>query len=109
MTSLVARLDRLGAARQTANIGAAIGRRFDYDLISAVAAKSEAEVRADLRQLTRAGLLSQSGVPPTSSYLFRHALIRDAAYDFDASGRSPGASQPDRRDAAHSVSPASGG
>jgi class 3 adenylate cyclase/tetratricopeptide (TPR) repeat protein len=79
--SLVARLDRLGAARQTANIGAAIGRRFDYDLISAVAAKSEAEVRGDLRQLTRAGLLSQSGVPPTSSYLFRHALIRDAAYD----------------------------
>jgi class 3 adenylate cyclase/tetratricopeptide (TPR) repeat protein len=79
--SLVARLDRLGAARQTANIGAAIGRRFDYDLISAVAATSEAEVRGDLRQLTRAGLLSQSGVPPDSTYLFRHALIRDAAYD----------------------------
>jgi class 3 adenylate cyclase len=79
--SLVARLDRLGAARQTANIGAVIGRRFDYDLISAVAAKSDANLRADLHQLTRAGLLSQSGVPPNSSYLFRHALIRDAAYD----------------------------
>jgi class 3 adenylate cyclase/tetratricopeptide (TPR) repeat protein len=79
--SLVARLDRLGDARQTANIGAAIGRRFDYDLIGAVAAKSDAELRADLRRLTRAGLLGQTGVPPDSSYLFRHALIRDAAYD----------------------------
>jgi class 3 adenylate cyclase/tetratricopeptide (TPR) repeat protein len=79
--SLVARLDRLGAARETANIGAVIGRRFDFDLMSAVAAKPDAELRAELRQLSRAGLLSQSGVPPNSSYLFRHALIRDAAYD----------------------------
>ena len=79
--SLVARLDRLGPARQTANIGAAIGRRFDYDLISAVAAKPEAELRAELRQLTRAGLVSLSGASPNSSYLFQHALIRDAAYD----------------------------
>ena len=66
--SLVARLDRLGETRQTANIGAVIGRRFDYDLIRAVAAKSDAELRADLRRLTRAGLLGQTGLPPASSF-----------------------------------------
>ena len=107
--SLVARLDRLGAARQTANIGAVIGRRFEYDLMSAVAAKPESELRADLRRLTRAGLLTQSGVPPNSSYLFRHVLIRDAAYELDAARRSPGASQPDRGDAACPVSRSSQG
>jgi class 3 adenylate cyclase/tetratricopeptide (TPR) repeat protein len=79
--SLVARLDRLGPARQLADIGAVIGRRFSYDLLSAIAAKPDAELRSSLQQLTRSGLVSQSGLPPTSSYLFRHALIRDAAYD----------------------------
>jgi tetratricopeptide (TPR) repeat protein len=79
--SLVARLDRLGPARRIANMGAAIGRKFNYDLLCAVASKPDAELRSDLRQLTRSGLVSQSGLPPTSSYLFRHVLIRDAAYD----------------------------
>jgi class 3 adenylate cyclase/tetratricopeptide (TPR) repeat protein len=79
--SLVARLDRLGAARRIANIGAVIGRRFSYDLLSAVASKPDAELRSSLHQVVLSGLVGQSGLPPTSSYLFRHALIRDAAYD----------------------------
>jgi tetratricopeptide (TPR) repeat protein len=79
--SLVARLDRLGPARRIGNIGAVIGRVFSYDLLSAIAAKPDAELRSSLEQLTRSGLVSQSGLPPTTSYLFRHALIRDAAYD----------------------------
>jgi class 3 adenylate cyclase/tetratricopeptide (TPR) repeat protein len=79
--SLVSRLDRLGSARRVACLGAAIGRRFRYDLLAAVAAMPEATLREDLRELTRSGLVERSGVPPTSAYLFKHALIRDAAYD----------------------------
>jgi class 3 adenylate cyclase/tetratricopeptide (TPR) repeat protein len=79
--SLVARLDHLGPARRIADIGAVIGRRFSYDLLSAVAAKPDAELRSSLHRVIMSGLVSQSGLPPTSSYLFRHALIRDAAYD----------------------------
>jgi class 3 adenylate cyclase/tetratricopeptide (TPR) repeat protein len=79
--SLVARLDRLGPARRIANIGAVIGRKFNYELLCAVALEPDEDLRSGLRQLTRSGLVSQTGLPPTSSYLFRHALIRDAAYD----------------------------
>lgn len=79
--SLVARLDRLGSARRVACLGAAIGRRFRYDLLAAVSAMPEATLREDLRELTRSGLVERSGVPPNSAYLFKHALIRDAAYD----------------------------
>jgi len=79
--SLVARLDRLGPARRIACLGAAIGRRFNYDLLAAVADRPEAALRQDLRELALSGLVDRSGVPPVSSYLFKHALIRDAAYD----------------------------
>ena len=79
--SLVARLDRLGPARQVANIGAAIGRNFHYDLLAAVAAKPDAELRAALRELTRSGLVQRKGIPPASTYMFKHALMRDAAYE----------------------------
>jgi class 3 adenylate cyclase/tetratricopeptide (TPR) repeat protein len=79
--SLVARLDRLGPARHIANLGAAIGRRFDYELLAAVASKPDNEIRVALGHLKRSGLVNQSGTPPASTYLFRHALIRDAAYD----------------------------
>jgi class 3 adenylate cyclase/tetratricopeptide (TPR) repeat protein len=79
--SLVARLDRLGPARRIANLGAAIGRRFSYELLAAVAAQPEAQLRLGLRDLTLSGLVESSGLPPTSSYLFKHALIRDAAYE----------------------------
>jgi predicted ATPase len=79
--SLVARLDRLGKARHIANVGAVIGRRFDYGLLLAVSSRPESELLTALRLLTRSGLVNQSGTPPASTYLFKHALIRDAAYD----------------------------
>ena len=79
--SLVARLDRLGPARRVANLGAAIGRRFSYELLAAVAAQPEAALRRALRQLNLSGLVERSGLAPASSYLFKHALIRDAAYE----------------------------
>ena len=79
--SLVARLDRLGPARRIANLGATIGRRFSYELLAAVAGLPEAALRRMLRELTLSGLVERSGPAPASSYLFKHALIRDAAYD----------------------------
>ncbi len=81
MSSLVARLDRLGPARQIANIGAVVGRRFNYDVLAAVLEQPDRALRTALRQLILSGLVSQVGTPPTSSYLFKHALIRDAAYE----------------------------
>ena len=79
--SLVARLDRLGPAKQVASLGATIGRRFSYELLAAVAPQPPAELRQALRDLTKAGLLERTGAPPNSHYIFRHALIRDAAYE----------------------------
>ena len=78
--SLMARLDRLGAAKEVAQIGAAIGREFSHALLAAVARKPEAELRAALDALIAAGLLFRQGVPPHASYLFKHSLIQDAAY-----------------------------
>ncbi len=79
--SLVARLDRLGTARRVANIGAVIGRRFSYEVLAALALQPEPELRQALRALTLSGLVERTGVPPTSAYRFKHALIRDAAYE----------------------------
>ena len=78
--SLMARLDRLGPAKEVAQIGAAIGREFSHTLLAAVAAKPGAELQAALDRLTAAGLLFRQGVPPQASYLFKHALVQDAAY-----------------------------
>jgi class 3 adenylate cyclase/predicted ATPase len=78
--SLMARLDRLGPATEVAQIGAAIGREFSHVLLAAVARKSEAELGSALDRLIRAGLLSRQGTPPQASYLFKHALVQDAAY-----------------------------
>jgi class 3 adenylate cyclase/predicted ATPase len=79
--SLMARLDRLGSAKEVAQIGAAIGREFSDALIRALARKSEAELGAALDSLVAAGLLLRQGVPPHASYLFKHALVQDAAYE----------------------------
>jgi predicted ATPase/class 3 adenylate cyclase len=79
--SLVARLDRLGSAKPIASLGAAIGRRFGYELLAAVAPQPAAELRQALRELTKSGLVERSGTPPNSHYLFKHALVRDAAYE----------------------------
>ena len=78
--SSMARLDRLGLAKELAQIGAAIGRKFSHDLLAAVACKPEAELRSGLDRLIQAGLLYRQGVPPYATYLFKHALIQDAAY-----------------------------
>jgi predicted ATPase len=78
--SLMARLDRLGSAKEIAQIGAAIGREFSYALLAAVAGKPEVEVRSALDRLLNAGLLFRQGVPPNATYLFKHALVQDAAY-----------------------------
>ena len=78
--SLMARLDRLGLAKEVAQIGAAIGREFSHALLAAVAHKAEAELQSALDRLMAAGLLFQQGTPPHATYLFKHALVRDAAY-----------------------------
>jgi tetratricopeptide (TPR) repeat protein len=78
--SLMARLDRLGPAKEVAQVGAAIGREFSHALLAAVTRKPEAELDASLDRLIAAGLLSRQGVPPHASYLFKHALVQDAAY-----------------------------
>ena len=78
--SLMARLDRLGPAKELAQIGAAIGREFSHELFAAVVRKPEAQLGASLDRLIRAGLLFRKGVPPHATYLFKHALVQDAAY-----------------------------
>jgi len=78
--SLMARLDRLGPAKEVSQIGAAIGREFSHALLAAVVRKPEAELNSALDRLTDAGLLFQQGVPPHATYLFKHALVQDAAY-----------------------------
>jgi predicted ATPase len=78
--SLMARLDRLGPAKQIAQIGAAIGREFSHALLAAVAHKPDAELGSALDRLIQADLLFRQGVPPHASYLFKHALVQDAAY-----------------------------
>jgi predicted ATPase len=79
--SLIARLDRLGPiAKEVAQIGASIGREFGYELIEQVAQRPGDELWAGLDRLAEAGLLFCRGVAPQSSYLFKHALVQDAAY-----------------------------
>jgi class 3 adenylate cyclase/predicted ATPase len=78
--SLMARLDRLGPAKEVAQVGAAIGREFSHSILAAVVRKPEAELRAALDRLIAAGLLFRQGVPPHATYLFKHALVQDAAY-----------------------------
>ena len=78
--SLMARLDRLGPAKEVAQIGAAIGREFSHAVLAAVLRTSETELNSALDRLIAAGLLFRQGVPPFASYLFKHALVQDAAY-----------------------------
>ena len=78
--SLMARLDRLGPAKEVAQIGAALGREFSHALLAAVVPKPEAELGSALDRLIEAGLLFRHGVPPHATYLFKHALVQDAAY-----------------------------
>jgi predicted ATPase len=78
--SLMARLDRLGSAKEVAQIGAVIGREFSHALLAAVAHKEEGALQAALDGLTGAGLLFRQGTPPQATYLFKHGLVQDTAY-----------------------------
>jgi predicted ATPase len=78
--SLVARLDRLAPTREVAQIGAALGRSFSHELISAVAQMPQKRIDEALAQLVAAELIFRRGTPPDAEYTFKHALVQDAAY-----------------------------
>ena len=78
--SLMARLDRLGPAKEVAQIGAAIDREFSHALLASVVRRPEAELASSLNRVVDAGLLFRQDVPPHATYLFKHALVQDAAY-----------------------------
>src|SRR6202042_1116138 len=79
--SLAARLDRLGAAREAAQVGSVLGRDFAYALLRDVAEMDEQALQASLDRLVDADLLFVEGAPPEAKYRFKHALIQDSAYD----------------------------
>jgi class 3 adenylate cyclase/tetratricopeptide (TPR) repeat protein len=79
--SLTARLDSSAQVKEVAQIGAAIGREFSYELIAAVAPHTPAELDSTLNQLTESALAFRRGTPPEATYTFKHALVQDAAYD----------------------------
>ena len=78
--SLMARLDRLGSAKQVAQLGAVVGREFTYELLQAIAPMEEATLQQGLARLVEAELLYQRGLPPQAQYMFKHALIQEGAY-----------------------------
>jgi predicted ATPase len=78
--ALMARLDQLNRAKEVAQLGAVLGREFAYELLAAIAPQDEDTLQAGLAQLVGAELLYQRGRPPRARYLFKHALIQDAAY-----------------------------
>jgi len=78
--SLMSRLDRLGSAKDIAQLGAVIGRDFSYEVLHAIAKSDEKTLQRELNRLVEAELLYQKGLPPGATYTFKHALIQDAAY-----------------------------
>ena len=114
--SLMARLDRLATVKGLAQLGATLGREFSYELLQAVAPWDEETLQRGLHQLVEAEFLYQRGLPPQATYLFKHALIQDAAYQSLAaehpaavpSAHCPGvggAVSRDRRDPARAAGP----
>jgi tetratricopeptide (TPR) repeat protein len=79
--SLMERLDRLAAAKRIAQIGAAIGRSFSYELVAGLSDVPEKELCSALDQLVSSGLVSRRGSPPNATYTFKHALVQTAAYE----------------------------
>ena len=78
--SLVARLDRLSPVKEVAQIASAIGREFTFEMLASVFSRPEHELQAALDQLTASGLIFEFGARPHSTYVFKHALVQDAAY-----------------------------
>ena len=100
--SLAARLDRLGAARETAQIGAVLGRGFSYALLQSVAGLDEGALQSALERLAEADILFVEGDGAQANYRFKHALIQDAAYDSLLKSRrqalhAPGCRNPARK------------
>ena len=79
--SLAARLDRLGPAKQVAQLAAVLGRSFTFEQLAAVSPLDEATLHRELRQLVQAELVHRRGAGAETRYLFKHALVQDAAYD----------------------------
>src|SRR4030095_4938002 len=78
--SLMARLDSLMTAKVIAQLGATMGRQFSYALLQAVSQLDEVMLQHELGKLVEAEIVYQRGLPPHSTYVFKHALIQDAAY-----------------------------
>ncbi|SDH76780.1 Predicted ATPase [Bradyrhizobium sp. Rc2d] len=78
--SLLARLDRLAPAREVAQVAAAIGREFSYELLARTTALPESDLQAGLDDLVDSGLVFRRGTSPQATYSFKHALVQDAAY-----------------------------
>jgi len=79
--SLLARLDRLGAAKQVAQMGAVIGREFNHSMLVAISPIEDQELDDALVRLVSSELVFQRGTPPDATYVFKHALVQDAAYE----------------------------
>ncbi|MGI9500184.1 MAG: adenylate/guanylate cyclase domain-containing protein, partial [Geminicoccaceae bacterium] len=79
-SSLIARLDRLEGAKETAQVAAVIGREFPYDLLCTVIDRDQQLLHEDLDRLVVSGMVNRRGRPPTAIYSFKHALVQDAAY-----------------------------
>jgi predicted ATPase len=100
---LMARLNRLGPAKEVAQVGAAIGREFSHSLLAAVMHEGKMELNSALDRLIAAGLLFRQGMPPYATYLFKHALVQDAAYGTAVARASTRASRPHCRNLGKSV------
>nr|WP_272871499.1 adenylate/guanylate cyclase domain-containing protein [Ruegeria lacuscaerulensis] len=79
-TSLSARLDRLGAAKAIAQVGSVIGREFDHEEIVGLSKEINLDCNLELENVVNSGLVLRRGIPPEASYMFKHALVQDAAY-----------------------------
>jgi class 3 adenylate cyclase/tetratricopeptide (TPR) repeat protein/ABC-type transport system involved in cytochrome c biogenesis ATPase subunit len=85
--SLMARLDRMQAVKEIAQFAACIGREFDHDLLAEISAMSDTELSTAMDKLIKAELIYRQGLPPHATYTFKHALVRDAAYESLLKGR----------------------
>src|SRR4029434_11143418 len=79
--SLMARLDRLMTAKVIAQLGATLGKQFSYALLQAVAQLNDRTLHEELHRLVEAEIVYQRGLPPQATYIFKHTLIQDAAYE----------------------------
>src|SRR5262249_6724930 len=95
--SLMARLDRLAPARELAQTAAAIGRTFSYELLSSVAAMDQAKFDGALVQLVGSGLVFRQGTGAEAKFTFKHALVRDAAYQSMLKSPATATPRPNRK------------